>query len=491
MVAAGREGGGMRVLVVDGSISVRSMVVRMLQALGMECQEAKSAEQAREAFAAEERPTLVVVGRHLSDGDGLELTRGLRQDPAAAAAKFIMISSDDDRARVDEATAAGVDEYLVKPFTAETLAGALGRLGVQTATPAPAAAREDRIRVLVVDDSATIRSLITATLNKDPEIKVVGAAVNGQMAVEMVRSHTPELVLLDVEMPVLDGLGALREIRRSHPRLPVIMFSSLTERGAAVTLDALLAGANDYAAKPAGLEAADVIARIEQELVAKIKAIARRGRRPGQHAGAMPPPAAAAARGSRIDGVVIAVSTGGPTALAEILPHFAAAAAVPVLIVQHMPASFTPHLADRLGKVCGTAVREAPEGAVLKGGDVLLAPGGRHITIAGDRSRPRVQLSDGPQENACRPSADVLFRTAAKVWGAGTLGVVLTGMGRDGLAGARAVVEAGGEVLAQDEPTSVVWGMPGEVVKAGLAAAVLPLGEIGPEIQRRLKRVRS
>jgi two-component system chemotaxis response regulator CheB len=490
MVTAGKEGGGMRVLVVDGSISVRSMVVRMLQALGMECQEAKGMEQVREAFAADERPALVVVGRHLADGDGLEMTRQVRQNPAASATKFIMISSDDDRARVDEAIAAGVDEYLVKPFTAEALAGALGRLGIRQAA-APAPAREDRIRVLVVDDSATIRSLITATLNKDPELKVVGAAVNGQMAVDMVRSHAPEIVLLDVEMPVLDGLGALREIRRSHPRLPVIMFSSLTERGAAVTLDALLAGANDYAAKPAGLEAADIVARIEEELVAKIKAIARRGRRPGQPPGAVPPALAATARGTRVDGVVIAVSTGGPTALAEILPHFAAAAAVPVLIVQHMPASFTPHLADRLGKVCGTAVREAPEGAMLKGGDVLLAPGGRHITVAGDRSRPRVQLSDAPQENACRPSADVLFRTAAKVWGAGTLGVVLTGMGRDGLAGARAVVEAGGEVLAQDEPTSVVWGMPGEVVKAGLAAAVLPLGEIGPEIQRRLKRVRS
>jgi len=185
---------------------------------------------------------------------------------------------------------------------------------------------------------------------------------------------------------------------------------------------------------------------------------------------------------------VIAVSTGGPTALAEVLPGFARDVRVPVLIVQHMPPFFTAQLAERLGKITGAAVREAEEGGPLRPGEILLAPGGRHLAVAGDANAPRVRLTDEPPENSCRPAADVLFRTAAKVWGAGTLGVVLTGMGRDGLVGSKAIVEVGGEVIAQDEFTSVVWGMPGEVVRAGLADAVLPLGQIGVDVAMRLKR---
>jgi two-component system chemotaxis response regulator CheB len=185
---------------------------------------------------------------------------------------------------------------------------------------------------------------------------------------------------------------------------------------------------------------------------------------------------------------VIGVSTGGPTALAEVLPALAVSVRVPVLIVQHMPAFFTAQLAERLTKICGMPVREATDGAPLTPGDILLAPGGRHLAVAGSGSAPRAKLTDDPPENSCRPAADVLFRTAAQIWGGGTLGVVLTGMGRDGLAGSRTIVEAGGEVLAQDEFSSVVWGMPGEVVRAGLADAILPLSQIGVEVGLRLKR---
>jgi two-component system chemotaxis response regulator CheB len=187
----------------------------------------------------------------------------------------------------------------------------------------------------------------------------------------------------------------------------------------------------------------------------------------------------------------VAVSTGGPTALAEVLPAFAPQARVPVLIVQHMPAVFTAQLAERLTKLCGVRVREAGAAEDVRPGDVLLAPGGRHLEVVGEPVAPRTRLTDDPPENSCRPSADVLFRSAARVWGSGTLGIVLTGMGRDGLSGARSVVEAGGSVIAQDEFTSVVWGMPGEVVRAGLADAVLPLGQIGAEVGLRLKRSSS
>jgi len=486
----------MHAIVVDESRAGRAIVARSLQGQGFDCLECGTSAEALEAAGREPLPALVTLTRQLVGGDGLELARQLRRDGRHRDLKIVLFSSDPDPARRAEARSAGVDEIVLKPFTGESLGRALAGLGFKPARPVAGAGAGDRagpeaaggpIRVLIVDDSATIRSIIAATLGEDPTLKVVGAAVDGRKAVEMVAASPPDIVLLDVEMPVLDGVAALREIRRVHPRLPVIMFSSLTERGAAVTLDALLAGANDYAAKPAGLQAEDLTRRIRDELVTKIKALVpRTAPRPVP----VTPRAAAAGPSARIGtirGVVIAVSTGGPAALAEILPHFAAQAPVPVLIVQHMPAFFMPHLAARLARIAGTEVREAVEGSALKAGDVLLAPGGRHLTVRSEMDRARVRLTEDPPEHACRPAADVLFRAAAGLWGAGTLGVVLTGMGRDGLAGSRAIVEAGGEVLAQDAASSVVWGMPGEVAKAGLARMILPLNRIGPEIAARLR----
>jgi two-component system chemotaxis response regulator CheB len=186
--------------------------------------------------------------------------------------------------------------------------------------------------------------------------------------------------------------------------------------------------------------------------------------------------------------VVVAVSTGGPNALAGFLPGFVATAGVPVLVVQHMPPMFTAHLAERLARICGIDVREATDGELLRPGRVLLAPGGRHMKVNRTDTGVAVVLSDEPPENACRPAADPLFRSAATVWGGGTLGVVLTGMGRDGLEGSRSIVAAGGAVIVQDEFTSTIWGMPGHVARAGLADAVLPLSQLGAEVALRLKR---
>ncbi|NBT12640.1 MAG: chemotaxis-specific protein-glutamate methyltransferase CheB [Planctomycetia bacterium] len=479
----------MRALVVDDSKPSRSIVARALRELRFECDEAANGAEAIERLAAGPRPDLVTVNWHMPVMDGIELLRRLRGHPRHRDLKLLMISTESDRGRIEMALAAGADDFVSKPFTAEALARKLVGLGVCSATEVGAAADRGPIRVLLVDDSATIRSLLSATLTADPDLAIAGAAVNGRMAVEMVAAAPPDIVLLDVEMPVLDGIAALREIRRLQPRLPVIMFSSLTERGAKATLDALLAGANDYASKPAGLEADAVATVIRDELVAKIKALVPRRRRfersaaPTPHA-RRPPPLA----GGPVRAVVIAVSTGGPTALAEVLPACGADLGVPVLIVQHMPAFFTAQLAERLSRICGRPVHEAQEGRAIAGNDILLAPGGRHLAVAGDGGSARVRLTDEPPENSCRPSADVLFRSAATVWRAGVLGVVLTGMGRDGLAGARAIVEAGGAVIAQDEFSSVVWGMPGEVVRAGLADAVLPLGQIGPEVTLRVAR---
>lgn len=479
----------MRALVVDDSKPSRSIVARALRDLRLECDEAANGAEAIERLAAGPRPDLVTVNWHMPVMDGIELVRRLRAHPRHKDLKLLMISTESDRGRIEMALAAGADDFVSKPFTPDALARKLVGLGVLSAAEIAATAGRGPIRVLVVDDSATIRSLLSATLAADTDLVVAGAAVNGRMAVDMVAVDPPDVVLLDVEMPVLDGISALREIRRLRPKLPVIMFSSLTERGAKATLDALLSGANDYAPKPAGLDPAAVAAVIRDELVAKIKALVPRGQRLERSAAAAtpaPPPRRPPA--GPVEAVVMAVSTGGPTALAEVLPVLGAGLGVPVLVVQHMPAFFTAQLAERLAKLSGRAVREAEDARPILADDILLAPGGRHLAVGGDAAAPRVRLTLDPPENSCRPSADVLFRSAAAVWGGGVLGVVLTGMGRDGLAGARAIVAAGGSVIAQDEFSSVVWGMPGEVVRAGLADAVLPLARIGPEVALRVAR---
>jgi two-component system chemotaxis response regulator CheB len=401
-----------------------------------------------------------------------------------------MISTEHEQERIALARQAGIDDYLAKPFTAAALTRKLVDLGVVGDTEA--AADREPIGVLICDDSATIRGILSATLGGDPDLKIVGTAVNGEACLATIPTAKPDLVLLDVEMPVMDGITTLREIRRRFGKLPVVMFSSLTERGAKATVDALLAGANDYVAKPAGLDAREVADRIRVDVIGRIKSLVPRGaagpggRSPRPSGATAAPPRAV--RQDRIQGVVIAVSTGGPTALAEVLPAFVPDARVPTLVVQHMPAFFTAHLAERLAKTAGLPVREATDGEVVRAGEVLLAPGGRHLEIVSDAGQPRVRLTDAPPENSCRPAADVLFRSAVKVWGSGTLGVVLTGMGKDGLAGSREIVAAGGSVIAQDEFSSVVWGMPGEVVRAGLADAVLPLPQVGVEVALRLKR---
>ncbi len=480
----------MRALVVDDSKPSRSIVARTLAELKFDCAEAGNGQEALAALAASGRPDLITVNWHMPVMDGIELVHRLRRDPAYRGLPILMISTEHEQERIALARQAGIDDYLGKPFTAAALARKLVDLGV-VAEPAATAGREP-IGVLICDDSATIRGILTATLGADPELKVVGAAVNGEACLAMIPAARPDLVLLDVEMPVMDGITTLREIRRRFGKLPVVMFSSLTERGAKATVDALLAGASDYVAKPAGLAAAEVAERIRSDVVGRIKSLVSRGASGGGGPAAKSAGGAAAAsrppRHERIQGVVIAVSTGGPTALAEVLPAFVPEARVPILVVQHMPAFFTAHLAERLAKSAGLPVREATDGEIVRPGEVLLAPGGRHLELVGAAAQPRVRLTDDPPENSCRPAADVLFRSAIRLWGAGTLGVVLTGMGRDGLAGSREIVAAGGSVIAQDEFSSVVWGMPGEVVRAGLADAVLPLAQVGVEVALRLKR---
>lgn len=346
------------------------------------------------------------------------------------------------------------------------------------------------IRVLVVDDSVVIRRLVTQALEHEKDIEVVGTASSGRLALAKLPLLQPDVVTLDIEMPDLDGLATLPLLRADYPRLPVIMFSTLTERGGAATLEALSLGATDYVTKPSNTGSMDVaLERVRDDLVPKIRALCKR---PGSD---VPPPALAsrpiASRtpvgpAAKVQAVVIGVSTGGPSTLAELIPHLPADLTVPVLVCQHMPPVFTRLLAERLDDRSDLTVREGTDGDVVTPGGVWIAPGGLHMVVASSGGRTVIRTTNEPPENSCRPAADPLLRSAVRVYGAGVLAVILTGMGQDGLRGCEFVVEAGGRVIAQDEPTSVVWGMPGYVARNGLADKVLPLDDIALEITRRV-----
>ena len=354
----------------------------------------------------------------------------------------------------------------------------------------------ERIRVLVVDDSVVIRRLVTHALEQDPDLEVVGAASNGAIGLQRIPQFNPDILTLDIEMPEMDGLETLRRVRREFPHLRVIMLSALTDRGAAVTLEALSLGADDYVTKASGEGSLDrSMTRLRDELVPKIKQFFHL---PGQsRAGARPEPAhVPATPPARWDTpvfestkvrpkvVVIGVSTGGPTALGAILPELPAGFPLPVLIVQHMPPLFTRLLAERLHATCRLPVEEARQGEPVRAGKILIAPGDFHLKVASDGGGVRVCLDQSPPQNSCRPAVDALFTSIGEVYGGAAIALILTGMGQDGLRGAEVLKARGASVLAQDEASSVVWGMPGAVVNAGLADRVLPLDQVMPELLR-------
>ena len=348
-------------------------------------------------------------------------------------------------------------------------------------------------RILIVDDSAVMRSLLRSVIASGSGLEVIGTAADGASALISLDRDHPDLILLDVEMPVMNGLDTLRQLRRQGHRMPVIMCSSLTKSGAQVTIEALAGGASDYVAKPAGQASREeAFQALAQELLPKIYALTGSAQAPPAPATARPiPPSAVPLEGqpiaSTVSVVVIGVSTGGPAALDVLLPALPAGFPLPVLVVQHMPEVFTALLAQRLSHRCELQVREASEGEPVQPGTVLIARGGWHMEVHGSGrtgATSTIHLNQDPPENHCRPAVDVLFRSAAKVYGSGVLGVVLTGMGSDGLVGCRLIRSQGGSVIAQDQATSTVWGMPGAVTQACLAHKTLPLAAIAPEIVR-------
>ena len=382
-----------------------------------------------------------------------------------------------------------------------------------SAPPQPASTGLSRpIRVMIVDDALVARGFVKRWVDAEPDLELVGSLRDGREAIEKLEKINPDVVVLDVEMPDIDGITALPQLLQKKPDLAIIMASTLTRRNAEISMKALALGALDCIPKP---EANERLASAEfrRELIDKIRHLGSRRIR-GRVVARCPIPAPA--RLPRIERapelapassppiskphpvpalrslprlppkvLLIGASTGGPQALTEVVSRIGAIAdRVPVLITQHMPPTFTTILAEHLARVSGRDVREAIDGEPVVPGRVYLAPGGRHMRVRRQDGNPVIALDNGAPVHFCKPAVDPLFLSAAEVWGNGAFGVILTGMGSDGTDGAAEIVVAGGAVIAQDEETSVVWGMPGSVAEAGLCSAILPLNDIAPKIVR-------
>lgn len=376
---------------------------------------------------------------------------------------------------------------------------------------------------MVVDDSAVVRGLETRMLESDPAIKVVASVGNGHLAVQALDRHEVDVVVLDIEMPVMDGLTALPKLLEKRPGLRVLMSSTLTQKNAEVSLRAMELGATDYIPKPSSSRELTGGTDFKTELVEKVKvlgAAARRAGGPRRAPTTTGPAGAPAARQftaeshrkpvaqsafaaaaakpvtlrqagtERPEVIAIGSSTGGPQALFTVLGALKKLGAVsqPILITQHMPATFTTILAEHITRITGIPASEAKDGEVIQGGRVYIAPGDYHMVVEVKGTDKVLRLNQGPPENFCRPSVDPMFRSIAKAYGRRVLACVLTGMGSDGAKGGKVITEAGGTVIAQDEATSVVWGMPGATAQAGVCSAVLPLADVAPYIHKFASR---
>ena len=346
---------------------------------------------------------------------------------------------------------------------------------------------EDRIRIVVVDDSALFRRLIRDVLREIPGCSIIGNAENGLRALEQISERRPDLITLDVEMPDMNGIDVLRELKRRGDSTCAIMVSRLTDAGAQITTDALLEGAFDFILKPAGRSPTENRAVLQAALEEKIAAFRHSAKAQGARAAGEADIAEEKPSGGRYEVVLIGASTGGPEALREVLPKLPADFPVPVLVVQHMPPQYTTQLARRLNDMCPLEVREAENHTPVHPGTVLIAPGGRHMKVISHEDEAATCLTDDPPEHSCRPAVDYLFRSAAEIWGSRTMGVVLTGMGQDGTDGCRRIGERGGYVIAQSAEGCVVYGMPKSVIENSLSNRNFPLPSIASGIIRRVK----
>ena len=365
---------------------------------------------------------------------------------------------------------------------------------------APKTIPDDAVRVMVVDDSAVIRGLITRMLESSGDISVVSSMPNGEQALKALGKHEIDVIVLDIEMPVMDGLTALPKLLEMKPDVKIIMASTLTVKNAEISMRALQAGASDYVPKPTSSKEISGGVDFKRELVEKVRSLghARKGRSVRAVPGV---PAAAVEKKSLYPGAVtlrepgkfppgvlaIGSSTGGPQALFVVLKGLKDLG-IPIIITQHMPATFTAILAEHISRTAGIPCCEGKDGDVLKPNQIYLAPGGKHMLVEAKGAQVVVKLDDGPQENFCKPAVDPMLRSVATAYGPRVLTCILTGMGSDGSKGGKFIADAGGTVIAQDEATSTVWGMPGAAAHSGICSAILPLTDIAPYITKFIKQ---
>jgi two-component system, chemotaxis family, protein-glutamate methylesterase/glutaminase len=330
------------------------------------------------------------------------------------------------------------------------------------------------LKAVVVDDSVIYRKIIGDILKEIPGIELVGTASNGRDAIVLAKNRQPDIITLDVEMPLMNGLEALVELKNLFPAIRVIMISSLTKNGARITIEALQKGALDFVTKPEGRDSLDSRKQIESQLRNAIQSLQSDSKPAAAPAAVSQPPTL---RSKRPEIIAIGISTGGPQALGTLISALPALVPVPIVIVQHMPAIFTKALAESLSKKSGRDVSEAVNGVTIQPNKIYLAPGGKQMRLqpAKTGAWPQIEITDDPPENFCKPSADYLFRSVAKIYGANAIGVIMTGMGNDGALGLRLMKRQNALVLAQDKASSVVYGMPGEAIKAGIVDEVIPL----------------
>ena len=369
----------------------------------------------------------------------------------------------------------------------------MGLAAASTRTPETG----DNVKVLVVDDSAVVRGLTRRFLEENTHIDVVSTASNGKNAVEAVKKHDLDVVVLDIEMPVMDGLTAIPLILAEAPAIKIVMSSTLTESNAVISLKALSAGASDYVAKPTSGSKIHGADDFKRELITKVltlggaanpatAAVEKRPDRGRSDAPSKPrtnqPISLCKPSSVTPRAIAIGSSTGGPQALDKVLAGLEKTLSQPIFITQHMPATFTQILAEHLARDTGRIVSEAKDGQQVEPGEIYIAPGDYHMVVQGQGDDLRIELAQTERENYCRPSVDPMLRSLVEIYGSALLTVILTGMGHDGLAACKDCVEQGGTVIAQDEPSSVVWGMPGAVATAGVCAAVKPLDQIAQTV---------
>jgi two-component system chemotaxis response regulator CheB len=372
-----------------------------------------------------------------------------------------------------------------------------------------ALARQEPLRVMVVDDSVVIRGLISRWIASEPDMVVAASLRTGRDAVNQLDRVDPDVAVLDIEMPELDGISALPQLLAKKRNLIIIMASTLTRRNAEISFKALSLGASDYIPKPESTRETSAADIFHHDLIQKIRSLGAKVRRtaPAGSSPALDRPREPFARPAPVAqtqlmrrafsmqaprALVIGSSTGGPQALMALVTELGAVIdRFPVLITQHMPPTFTTILAEHLARSSHRPALEAVDGEIVKAGRIYLAPGGRHMRVARHGSDVAIALDDGPPVNFCKPAVDPLFSSAVDVWQGGVLALVLTGMGSDGMRGGNAIVAAGGSVIAQDEASSVVWGMPGAAANAGICAAILPLNQIAPKLVRLFSGDRS